>query len=106
MPARDVEPQVEEGMRFARSRGTIVQISGLGKLQRADPGIGALVRRSGNARPERPRNWLLEQIAVKWSRFTAPVILKCHPREGGDRVTPAMLRSTGSPPSRGRQALV
>jgi len=50
MPARDIEQQVEEGMRFARSSGTIVQLSGLGKLQRADPrlaGIGLLVRRSG-----------------------------------------------------------
>src|SRR5947207_14657157 len=40
----------------------------------------------------------LERIPVKWNRFTAPPILRCHPREGGDRVTPAMLRSTvGSP---------
>src|SRR5713226_6340995 len=40
----------------------------------------------------------LERLPVKWNRFTAPPILRCHPREGGDRVTPAMLRSTvGSP---------
>src|SRR5260370_10551188 len=47
-----------------------------------------------------------ESSHLERNRFTAPVILKCHPREGGDRVTPAMLRSTGSPPSRGRQARV
>jgi hypothetical protein len=45
--------QVENEFSFARSRDTSVQISLLGKLKRADPGlaeIGLLVRKSGTAR--------------------------------------------------------
>ena len=34
---------------------------------------------------------------MKWNRFTEAPIPRCHPREGGDRVTPAMLMSTESP---------